>query len=60
MKKSSEVEFIIIGNGIELNKIKDKVTDRKLNNVTFVPRVPLNEIASYLKQADLLLIHLRN
>ena len=60
MKKSSKVEFIIIGNGIELNKIKDKVTDRKLNNVTFVPRVPLNEIASYLKQADLLLIHLRN
>ena len=60
LNKSAGVEFTIIGDGIELNKLKNKVRVKHIENVNFVSRVPLNEIASYLKQADLLLIHLRN
>ena len=60
LNKSAGVEITIIGDGIELNKLKNKVRKKHIENVNFVPRVPLNEIASYLKQADLLLIHLRN
>ena len=60
MNMSAGVEFIIIGEGIELKKIKNQVINKKIDNVTFIPRVPLDDIASYLKQADLLLIHLRD
>lgn len=58
--KSIDVEFIIIGDGIELKNIKNKVIQKNLDNVTFLPRVPLDEISFYLNQADLLLIHLKN
>ena len=60
MNKCADVEFILIGDGIELWNIKNKAIQKKLDNVTFIQRVPLNEISYYLKQADLLLIHLKN
>ena len=47
--KSNDVEFIIIGDGIELKNIKNKVIQKNLDNVTFLPRVPLDEISFLLK-----------
>ena len=53
------VQFVFIGEGVAVEGLKEKVKEKKLSNVIFHPRKPINEIGTILKLADVLLIHLK-
>ena len=54
-----DVQFVMIGGGVEVTLLKDMAHDMGLSNVVFIPRMPLTEIGSVLQLADVLLVHLR-
>ena len=58
--KKDLFHFVIIGTGIDLDKLKKLKTKENLSNVTFLPPVKMEEIGNYLKFSDLLLVHLKN
>jgi colanic acid biosynthesis glycosyl transferase WcaI len=55
-----EVRFVLVGSGIEVDSLKQRVAKKGLENVVFVPRVPMNEVGSILASADALLVHLKD
>ncbi|WP_309083907.1 glycosyltransferase family 4 protein [Chelativorans sp.] len=54
-----EIEFWLLGSGIELDHLKLRVEREKLGNVRFLPRVPMADVGAYLSAAECLLVHLR-
>lgn len=59
-ENQSRVQFVFVGGGIDVERLKQRSIDRGLSNVLFLPRVPMQEIGSVLKRADVLLVHLRD
>lgn len=57
--RGSHVCFIFVGGGIEVEGLKSRTAARTLHNVTFIPPVPMSEVGTLLKEADALLVHLR-
>lgn len=55
-----DVCFVLVGSGVELDNLKREAANRKLANVVFIPRVPMNEVGTILAAADVLLVHLKN
>lgn len=53
------VEFIFLGGGVEVDALKRMAIEKSLNNVTFLPAVPMAKVGGYLKAADALLVHLK-
>ena len=58
LKEISEIQFIMIGQGTETKSLKVLCDEKKVNNVKFIPRLPMTEIGSILREADALLVHL--
>lgn len=58
--ETPEVCFVLVGSGIEVDGLKQLVAKKGLENVVFVPRVPMNEVGSILASADALLVHLKD
>ena len=56
----SKVSFVLIGGGVDVQHLRERVLRLALRNVVFVPPVPMNEIGKFLSAADALLVHLRN
>lgn len=54
------VQFVFIGGGIDLERLKQKSEQMFLPNVMFLPRRPVAEIGSVLCMADALLVHLKD
>lgn len=54
------INFIIIGEGIEKDKLIKLKEKNNLNNVIFLPAVPMNEVGSILSSADCLILHLKD
>lgn len=57
--ESSNLMFLFLGGGVEIERLKLHAEKKVLNNVVFLPAVPLNEVSRYLAAADALLVHLR-
>jgi glycosyltransferase involved in cell wall biosynthesis len=57
--RGSRVRWVMLGSGVEVNALKAEAAKRNLNNVVFLPAVPMAEVGSYLYEADALLVHLR-
>lgn len=55
-----QVQFVFIGGGIDVERLKQIKSDRNLDNVIFLSRRPFSEIGSALSMADLLLVHLKD
>lgn len=53
------VIFIFMGYGLELENLKQIANEGNLNNVVFLPSVPMTMVGAYLQQADVLLVHLK-
>ena len=45
---------------MEVAALKMQAADKNLDNVRFLPQVPMSEVGSYLAHADCMLVHLRN
>ena len=58
--KLPKIQFVFVGGGIDVDKLKEKAIGQKLTNIRFLPRRPSSEIGSILNLADVLLVHLRN
>jgi glycosyltransferase involved in cell wall biosynthesis len=53
------IQFVFIGSGVDVDRLKSLTQQKQLNNVLFIPRKPVSEIGPILCQADVLLVHLR-
>jgi len=59
-ERGSRVCFVMLGRGVETNRLKARAADMQLENVVFLPAVPMAEVGTLLSAADSLLVHLRN
>jgi colanic acid biosynthesis glycosyl transferase WcaI len=57
--RASQVCFVMIGGGVEVDRLKERAVDMQLSNFVFVPPVPMAEVGTMLHAADALLVHLR-
>ena len=53
------IQFVFIGSGVDVEYLKSMVANKKLTNVLFLPHKPVSQIGPILRQADVLLVHLR-
>lgn len=58
-KKASDIEFVFLGGGLEVNNLKSFAQKLELENVVFLPPVSMSEVGIYLNAADALLVHLK-
>ena len=58
-ERDSRVSFVMLGGGVEVGRLKQRAADLKLDNVVFLPPVPMAEVGTMLNAADALLVHLR-
>jgi glycosyltransferase involved in cell wall biosynthesis len=58
-EKSSKIQFIFIGGGVEVDHLKKHVQENNLFNVHFLPPQPFEKIGPILDAADVLLVHLK-
>ena len=59
-KKTEDVHFFLVGEGIEKDKLIKKAKENNIDNITFLNAVPKLQVPSILQKADLLLICGRN
>lgn len=57
--QAEPVRFVMVGGGIEVDRLTARVQEEGITNVTFLPRRPPSEIGEVLDSADALLVHLR-
>jgi len=54
------IRFVFVGPGVETELLKGIAAEKKLRNVAFYPRRPVERIGEVLKLADVLLVHLKD
>lgn len=54
-----DIKFHLIGGGLEVEELKEKVNIHQLKNIEFYPRVPMDKVINYINDADVVLVHLR-
>ncbi len=57
--RGSQVCFVLLGGGVDLERLKRRAVALDLENVVFLPAVPMAEVGTMLNAADALLVHLR-
>lgn len=57
--RASRVSFVLLGGGVEVDRLKKAAAERRLANLVFFPAVPMAEAGLYLQAAEALLVHLR-
>lgn len=57
--EGAAVTFIFLGGGVEVDNLQELASRKILNNVIFLPPVPMSEVGAYLAAADVLLVHLK-
>lgn len=60
LESNPEVNLVMVGGGLDLQRLKTEAIDRHLSNIHFIPRMPIEEIGVVLDQADALLVHLKS
>ncbi|MDF1644243.1 MAG: glycosyltransferase family 4 protein [Pseudomonadales bacterium] len=58
-KVETKLNFVLVGSGVQCDSLKQEAEDRNIQNVYFVPRIPMSEVGTILNSADALLVHLR-
>jgi glycosyltransferase involved in cell wall biosynthesis len=65
MGKAQSLETVIaaasllLGGGVEATRLESLAISQNLDNVFFLPAVPMSEVGAYLASADALLVHLK-
>ena len=57
---SSKIQFVFVGDGGCLSKIKERVAAENLSNIVFIDRKPASAMPAYFAIADILLVNLRD
>ena len=58
-RQCPQICFVFLGGGVELESLKQDARQNELNNVYFLPAVPMAEVGGLLAAADALLVHLK-
>lgn len=56
----SDLQFVFIGDGIDLPRLKERANSMKLKNVRFLGAYPEEDMPALFSLADVLLVHLRD
>ena len=59
-RNGAKINLVFVGDGVAKNDAIESAKKYNLHNVFFMPRVPMNQVGGILKQADALLVHLKN
>jgi len=57
-KRNSRVCFVLLGGGVDVNRLKQRTYELNLHNVIMIPQVAMSEVGTFLHAADVLLVHL--
>jgi len=60
MRSKADINFTFVGTGVDERRLTQRVLDRQMKNVRFIPRQPVHQVPQYLAAADALLIHLKD
>ena len=60
LRARPEIEFVLIGSGVQREMLTDQCRLRGLNNVRFLPAQPISSMGDLLAEADMQLICLRD
>lgn len=60
LKLEKRINFVIIGDGNDKDRLESLAKKKELNNIIFISKVPMNEVSQYFALADILLIHLKD
>lgn len=55
----SRATFVLVGGGVETDRLKLKSKELGLDNIQFIGPMPMNQVGTVLQAADVLLVHLR-
>ncbi len=58
-RNNSEIAFVFLGGGVEVDRLKKIAQEKCLINTIFLPAVPMSEVGNMLYAADALLVHLK-
>lgn len=58
LRGQNEIQFAIVGDGVDRDRLVQEATARGLTNIRFIPRVPPREMRQIYALADVLLVHL--
>ena len=58
--KFPKIQFVFVGGGIDVGRLKEKAIEQELTNVRFLSRRPPSEIGDILNLGDVLLVHLKD
>lgn len=53
-----DIGLYLMGGGVDVQRLQARVAEEGIDNVRFLPRVPLHEVQEILRQAGALLVHL--
>ncbi|MCV2368247.1 glycosyltransferase family 4 protein [Roseateles oligotrophus] len=57
--RQSRVTFVMLGGGVDVERLEFKAKELSLRNIVFFPPVPMAEVGVFLEASDVLLVHLR-
>jgi glycosyltransferase involved in cell wall biosynthesis len=60
LKLEPRIKFVFVGGGVERNRLERITRERKLTNVVFLERQPVEAMKRILALADVLLVHLKD
>jgi len=53
------IQFVLVGSGVEEERLREQVLSMGLTNVVFHDRLPMSEMRAFMQHADALLVSLR-
>jgi glycosyltransferase involved in cell wall biosynthesis len=56
----SDVQFVLIGGGVDRPRLQKRVVEMELDNITFLPPRPMETMGEIYALADALLVHLKD
>ena len=59
LRQYHDIQFIIVGDGVDKSRLETKATERGLDNVRFLGRFPSEDMPQIYALADALLVHLK-
>jgi colanic acid biosynthesis glycosyl transferase WcaI len=58
--RAPQARFVLVGGGLDADRLRSKAEEMKLENVLFLERRPIEEMGAVMSMADVLLVHLRD
>lgn len=60
LEDRSDIQFVLVGDGVALPSLRQKATELGLENVRFLGRYPASDMLNLYALADVLLVHLKD